>query len=73
MPMASLSVPKVVVPQLITDQVTAPETAPDSQLQAPLADELAPLPEIKVETHARPSGDLASLVAQFRSSDPGSR
>jgi N-acetylmuramoyl-L-alanine amidase len=74
MPMASLSVPKVVVPQLITDQVTAPVTA----IEAPVADELAPLPETqlpetKVETPVRPSGDLATLVAQMRGSNPGSR
>ena len=74
MPMASLSVPKVVVPQLITDQVSAPDTA----IEAPVADELAPLPETqlpetKVETPVRPSGDLATLVAQMRGSNPGSR
>jgi spore germination cell wall hydrolase CwlJ-like protein len=69
MPMASLSVPKVVVPELITDEVTAPDTA----IEAPVADELAPLPETKVETPVRPSGDLATLVAQMRGSNPGSR
>jgi spore germination cell wall hydrolase CwlJ-like protein len=69
MPMASLSMPKVVVPELITDQVTAPETT----TEAPVADELAPLPEAKVETPVRPSGDLATLVAQMRGSNPGSR
>ena len=68
MPMASLSMPKVVVPELITDQVTAPDTTTD----APAADELAPLPEPTVETPVRPSGDLASLVAQMRGSNPGS-
>ena len=69
MPMASLSMPKVVVPELITDEVTAPDTATET----PVADELAPLPETKVETPVRPSGDLASLVAQMRGSNPGSR
>ncbi len=73
MPMANLTMPKVVVPELITDQVTAPVSAPDSAVQAPVVDELAPLPEPKVETPTRPSGDLASLVAQFRDSNPGSR
>ena len=68
MPIASLSMPKVVVPELITDQVTAPDSA-----TAPLTDELAPLPEPKVETPVRPSGDLATLVAQMRGSNPGSR
>ncbi len=69
MPIASLSMPKVVVPGLITDQVTTP----DADVEAPLSDELAPLPETEVEIPARPSGDLASLVAQFRGSNPGSR
>jgi len=69
MPMASLSMPKVVVPQLITDEVTAPDTA----IETPVADELSPLPETKVETPVRPSGDLATLVTQMRGSTPGSR
>jgi N-acetylmuramoyl-L-alanine amidase len=69
MPIASLSMPKVVVPELITDEVTAP----DAEVEAPVTDDLAPLPETKVETPVRRSGDLATLVAQMRSSDPGSR
>ena len=68
-PMASLSMPKVVVPELITDQVTAPDTA----TEAPSADEVAPLPEAKVETPVRAGGDLATLVARMRGSNPGSR
>ena len=43
--------------------------APSEAGEAPVADELAPLPA----PTAKPAGDLASLVAQFRSSDPGSR
>jgi spore germination cell wall hydrolase CwlJ-like protein len=66
MPMASLSMPKVVVPELLTDQVTAPDT------ETTVTDELSPLPEPKVETPVRPGGDLASLVGQMRGSDPGS-
>jgi spore germination cell wall hydrolase CwlJ-like protein len=65
MPVASLSMPKMVVPELITDHVTAPDT----DVEAPVADELAPLPAPSVKH----STDLASLVAQYRSSDPGSR
>ena len=65
MPIASLSMPKMVVPELITDEVTAP----DAEVQAPVADELAPLPAPPVK-HA---SDLTTLVAQMRSSDPGSR
>ena len=57
--------PQVVAPQpILIDPVPATET--------PIVDELAPLPETAAKP-ARPSGDLATLVAQLRSSDPGSR
>src|SRR5688572_11600955 len=57
--------PQVVTPQPITiDPVPATEN--------PIVDELAPLPETAAKP-ARPTGDLATLVAQLRSSDPGSR
>jgi spore germination cell wall hydrolase CwlJ-like protein len=69
MPIASLAMPKMVVPELITDKVTAPDT----DVEAPVADELSPLPDTDTETPARPKADLATLVAQMRSSDPGSR
>ena len=61
-PDASGALPQAVVPQTLTYQLPAPTdavTAPDSETAQP--DELAPQP-------ARPSGDLASLVAQLRSS-----
>ena len=45
---------------------------PAPAAQDPILDELAPLPETAAKP-ARRSGDLASLVAQFRSSEPGSR
>jgi N-acetylmuramoyl-L-alanine amidase len=66
MVLATSNIPtQVVSPQPIqVDPVPAPET--------PIADELAPLPEAAVTT-ARPSGDLSAMVAQLRSSDPGSR
>jgi spore germination cell wall hydrolase CwlJ-like protein len=58
--------------QLISPQpLEIDEVAPAAL--APIVDELAPLPEKSVKSSARPSGDLASLVAQFRGSDPGSR
>ena len=61
------SLPKIVVPEPIdtptytmdADEASAP-TAPDA------AEALTPVP-------VRPTGDLSSLVAQLRSSDPGSR
>jgi spore germination cell wall hydrolase CwlJ-like protein len=66
-PVASASLPKIVVPEPIdtptysmdADEASAP-TAPDA------AEALTPVP-------VRPTGDLSSLVAQLRSSDPGSR
>src|SRR6185295_2299033 len=64
-PVESTALPQTVVPQTLTYQMPAPTdavTAPDPQI----SDELAPVP-------AKPSGDLASLVAQLRSSEPGSR
>ena len=57
--------PQVVAPQpIVIDPVPADEN--------PIVDELAPLPDTSAKP-SRPSGDLASLVAQLRSSDPGSR
>ena len=62
---------------LATSNIPTPVVQPqpiqiDPAPEAPVADELAPLPEDAVKP-ARPSGDLASLVAQLRSSEPGSR
>ena len=59
-PVESASLPQVVVPQALTPEISAPEA-----VETPQSDELAPVP-------AKPSGDLASLVAQLRSSEPGS-
>ena len=65
------SLPKIVVPEPIdtptysmgAEEASAP-MAPDTAPEA--AEALAPVP-------VRPTGDLSSLVAQLRSSDPGSR
>jgi spore germination cell wall hydrolase CwlJ-like protein len=64
---ALAALPQAVVPQPVSLEVPAPVDmilVPDSP--STQADEVAPLP-------AKPSGDLTSLVAQLRSSDPGSR
>jgi spore germination cell wall hydrolase CwlJ-like protein len=64
---ALAALPQAVVPQPVSLEVPAPVDmilVPDSQ--STQADEVAPLP-------AKPSGDLTSLVAQLRSSGPGSR
>lgn len=65
LPISSRALPSTVAPQ----QPTIDAPAPSGAVEAPVVDELAPLPA----TPARPSGDLAALVAQFRGSDPGSR
>jgi spore germination cell wall hydrolase CwlJ-like protein len=61
-------------PQLLTpQQLQIDRLAPE---QAPIVDDLAPLPDDPanpVKPSAHPSGNLASLVAQLRGSDPGSR
>ncbi len=62
------SLPQIIVPEALSVGTQAPaETA-----EVPVLEELAPLPEA-TDLPAKPSGDLAALVAQFRSSDPGSR
>ena len=64
-PVASPALPEVVVPEALPTAIVPPAET----VEAPIADELAPLPA----TPSLPSADLASLVAQMRGSDPGSR
>jgi spore germination cell wall hydrolase CwlJ-like protein len=67
-PVESASLPKIAVPDLLT-----PESEPDLATPQALdpgaddSDESAASPE------ARPTGDLSSMVEQFRSADAGSR
>jgi len=67
-PMASASLPKVVVPQALPKIVLPPEASePGDIVTGDDTDEVAtPAP-------AKPTGDLASMVSQLRSSTPGSR
>ena len=71
--------PMVLATNNVPPQVVAPLAIQiDPSADTPLADPLAPLPETDatpdvVAKPARPSGDLASLVAQLRSPNPGSR
>ena len=67
-PVAGPALPQTVVPETLPGQSEASPTSAG----VPAIDELAPLPGEPAAT-ARPSGDLASLVAEMRSSDPGSR
>ena len=63
----NITIADTVVSEILSQpkEVLAPSEAGES----PVGDELAPIPA----PAAKPAGDLASLVAQFRSSDPGSR
>src|SRR5215210_8422740 len=64
-PVTETTLPKVVVPEVLpSDRLVATQSDP-----APAADELAPLPA----PQAKPTDDLATLVAQLRSSEAGSR
>ena len=56
-------------PRLITPQ----PLEIDEVVPMPIVNELAPLADKPVKPSAVPTGDLASLVAQLRGSDPGSR
>jgi N-acetylmuramoyl-L-alanine amidase len=69
MPAESASLPKIVVPQLLDlanePELTVPSTnIENSQDQSPEASDVPA---------ARPTGDLSSMVAQLKSSNPGSR
>ena len=69
------SEPMVLATKNVPPRVVQPlpiQIDPAPAAQDPILDELAPLPETAAKP-ARPSGDLASLVAQLRSSEPGSR
>ena len=57
------------MPQPLSIELPAPADAD----QAPLVDPLAPLPAQRTPSHDLSALDLGALVAQLRSSDPGSR
>ncbi len=63
-PLHGASLPQTIVPQTLSVEPAAPSAA--AEPSASSIDELAPLP-------AKPSGDLTAMVAQLRSSEPGSR
>lgn len=66
----SPSMPKVVVPETLPVPADLPAADP-LQVRDPLAPIEVPAP-VEAEP-AKPKGDLAAMVAQLRSSDPGSR
>jgi hypothetical protein len=65
-PVTQASLPKVAVPERIEYPALPDSTEPVESEDSADAPEIAPAP-------VKPTGDLASLVAQFRGSDPGSR
>ena len=65
-PMASASLPQIVVPQALPKIVLPPEAAEP-------ADVLTGDDSVDTSSPAKPTGDLASMVSQLRSSTPGSR
>ena len=65
MPADSVTLPKVVVPQLL-------DLSTDPQLAAPDAETDDRTSDDSQDSTVRPSGDLASMVTQLKSSEPGS-
>ena len=61
------SYPKIVVPEPISNPTYTPDTIDPADANSADSDETA------TPTPVKPSGDLSSLVAQLRSSEPGSR
>ncbi len=66
-PVTTASYPKIVVPEPISNPTYTPDTIDPADANSADSDETATLTPVK------PSGDLSSLVAQLRSSEPGSR
>ena len=66
-PVTTASYPKIVVPEPISNPTYTPDTIDPADANSADSD------ETKTPTPVKPSGDLSSLVAQLRSSEPGSR
>ena len=71
MPVESASLPKVVVPDLLGADAEPQLTAPADQSDGSAATD-SDAPATTDATPARPTGTLASMVADLRSSDAGS-
>lgn len=66
-PVTNASLPKIVVPEPISTPTYTPESLDRADTNSSDNDEAATPAPVK------PSGDLSSMVAQLRSSEPGSR
>jgi spore germination cell wall hydrolase CwlJ-like protein len=67
LPVQTASLPKVVVPELLNPQDEPELASPDVDDQKVDGRDTDTAPDV------RPTGDLASMVAELRASDPGSR
>jgi spore germination cell wall hydrolase CwlJ-like protein len=67
LPVQTASLPKVVVPELLNPQDEPELASPDVDDQKVDGSDTDTAPDV------RPTGDLASMVAELRASDPGSR
>ena len=67
-PMASASLPQIVVPQALPKIVLPPEATQPADVLTSDDDD-----GVDTSNQAKPTGDLASMVSQLRSSTPGSR
>lgn len=66
--MASASLPQIVVPQALPKIVLPPEATQPADVLTSDDDD-----GVDTSNQAKPTGDLASMVSQLRSSTPGSR
>jgi spore germination cell wall hydrolase CwlJ-like protein len=67
LPVASASLPKIAVPDLLDPQAEPELATPDQQQAGPAAQDSIE----SAVSDARPTGDLTAMVAQLRSSEPG--
>ena len=74
LPVENASLPRVIVPELLTNEAEPQLAEPwfvEPEVEAMEPDPLAPEPEVAPVPRSR--GTLAETVAELRSSDPGSR
>jgi spore germination cell wall hydrolase CwlJ-like protein len=71
-PIASASLPKIVVPELLDPEAEPQLAAPDAAAPDATAPDTGESSDLGEATPVKPTGDLASMVAELRASDPGS-
>lgn len=73
LPVESASLPKVVLPELLTIEAEPQLSEPEAEQEGLGSGPLAPVPEPEGTPIVRTPRTLAATVAELRSSDPGSR